>query len=72
MPSTPLARASRHCLLAPTQPVFTFDHPNWSDPIDNSRYIRLWYERPAEDGAAALHGFAGYFECSLYKVRLRV
>lgn len=53
--------------MAPTQPVFTFEHPNWSDPIDNNRAIRLVYDRPAEAGSAALHGFAGYFECSLYK-----
>lgn len=57
----------RHHLLAPTQPVFTFEHPNWSDPIDNARYARLVFERPADAGGAALHGFAGYFECSLYK-----
>ena len=57
----------RHYLLAPTQPVFTFEHPNWSDPIDNARYARLVFERPADAGGAALHGFAGYFECSLYK-----
>ncbi len=59
--------ARRHCLLAPTQPVFTFNHPNRQEPIDNSRYIRLSFPRDPSAGSAALHGFAGYFECQLYK-----
>jgi protein arginine N-methyltransferase 5 len=46
-------------VLSPPQPVFTFEHPNRAAKIDNSRAISLRFERPAEDGASLLHGFAG-------------
>ncbi|PNW85217.1 hypothetical protein CHLRE_03g176550v5 [Chlamydomonas reinhardtii] len=62
-----VVRLHRHYLLAPTQPLFTFVHPNTDAPIDNSRYDSLVFSRDPADGAAVLHGFAGYFECALYK-----
>jgi hypothetical protein len=46
--------------------VFKFDHPNWQQPIDNSRSITLTFNRPAAQGSGVLHGFAGYFESVLY------
>ena len=60
------ARLCRHYLLAPTQPLFTFVHPNTERPIDNARYGSLVFERDPAAGGAMLHGFAGYFECVLY------
>lgn len=45
------------------QPVFTFDHPNMSKPIDNRRFKMLHFNSTA---AAVLHGFAGYFDAVLY------
>nr|CAG4646084.1 EOG090X028A [Macrothrix elegans] len=50
--------------LAEPQALFTFTHPNREDPIDNSRYeIRKF---PIKFDSV-LHGFAGYFEVTLYK-----
>ncbi|CAD7703043.1 unnamed protein product, partial [Ostreobium quekettii] len=54
-------------ILAPPQPVFTFEHPNRSSNIDNSRYISITFERPEGSPGALMHGFAGYFETVLYK-----
>jgi len=50
--------------LAPPQALFKFDHPNLSSVIDNNRYSELSFD-PVSD--SVLHGFAGYFECQLYK-----
>jgi protein arginine N-methyltransferase 5 len=50
--------------LAPPQPLFTFSHPNRSKMIDNSRYSILKFKT---GGDSVLHGFGGYFECTLYK-----
>jgi len=50
--------------LAPPQPLFTFTHPNLDKIIDNSRYSELKFETC---GNSVLHGFGGYFECTLYK-----
>jgi protein arginine N-methyltransferase 5 len=60
--------------LAPPQPVFRFEHPNpvadgvggASAAVDNARAATLTFERPPEHGAGELHGFAGYFESTLY------
>lgn len=49
----------RHCLLAPTQEMFTFQHPNYDAPIDNNRYKHVIFQRPADAGSAIMHGFAG-------------
>lgn len=54
-------------MLAPPQPVFTFQHPNNDAPIDNNRSITLTFERSPELGSAEIHGLVGYFESVLYK-----
>eukprot|EP01018_Ginkgo_biloba_P031681 Gb_23660 [translate_table: standard] len=53
--------------LSPSQPVFTFTHPNFSPKKDNRRYKKLYFELPEETGSALVHGFAGYFDATLYK-----
>lgn len=50
--------------LAPSKPVFRFEHPNRAPVIDNSRYTAV---RFAACVTAVVHGFAGYFEAVLYK-----
>lgn len=50
--------------LSPPQPLFTFSHPNREKLIDNSRYSELSFPIVAD---SVLHGFGGYFECTLYK-----
>lgn len=49
--------------LALPQPLFTFKHP-LSGKIDNSRYE---VKNFTVDMDSELHGFGGYFECTLYK-----
>eukprot|EP01111_Echinosteliopsis_oligospora_P016075 TRINITY_DN6562_c0_g1_i1.p1 TRINITY_DN6562_c0_g1~~TRINITY_DN6562_c0_g1_i1.p1 ORF type:complete len:633 (+),score=164.75 TRINITY_DN6562_c0_g1_i1:120-2018(+) len=72
-------------ILAESQPVFTFIHPNVDHKafpadlakslngihgihkvtqLDNSRYIKLIFEVNTD---STVHGFAGYFDCKLYK-----
>ncbi|XP_023343008.1 protein arginine N-methyltransferase 5 [Eurytemora carolleeae] len=46
------------------QPLFTFDHPNLDRIIDNSRFKELDFKIRCD---SVLHGFGGYFECTLYK-----
>lgn len=53
-------------MLAPPEAVFTFEHPNASNPIDNSRAAALSFARAPEDGGGEVHGFGGYFEATLY------
>ncbi|KAF2362290.1 PRMT5 oligomerization domain [Trinorchestia longiramus] len=50
--------------IAPSQPLFTFQHPNLSATIDNSRHGALQFQ-VTED--SVMHGIAGYFEATLYK-----
>jgi len=50
--------------LSPPQELFTFRHPNRSELIDNSRYKEVTFNIIAD---SVLHGFGGYFECTLYK-----
>jgi len=52
--------------LARESPVFHFEHPNGLPihEIDNTRYACLSF---TADCTAALHGFAGSFESTLYK-----
>lgn len=50
--------------LAAPQAVFTFEHPNDAATVDNRRYACL---RFSASGSALIHGFAGYFDCTLYK-----
>ncbi|KAL4443757.1 hypothetical protein ABPG75_011494 [Micractinium tetrahymenae] len=52
--------------LAPTQEVFTFEHPNRVERIDNTRSIRLEFEC-TPPGGTVCHGFAGYFDAQLYR-----
>ncbi|XP_068639169.1 protein arginine N-methyltransferase 5-like [Aristolochia californica] len=54
-------------MLAPTQPVFTFEHPDYTVKKSNQRYKRLRFEIPPDTGSAIVHGFAGYFDAKLYK-----
>ncbi|XP_052211618.1 protein arginine N-methyltransferase 1.5 isoform X2 [Diospyros lotus] len=53
--------------LAPTQPVFTFTHPDNSTTKCNQRYKKIQFEIPHDTGAVMVHGFAGYFDSMLYK-----
>lgn len=53
--------------LAPCQPVFTFTHPDITCNKDNQRYTKLTFEIPSDTGSALVHGFAGYFDSTLYK-----
>ncbi|KAL9259330.1 arginine N-methyltransferase 1.5-like protein [Drosera capensis] len=53
--------------LAPCQPVFTFTHPNHSPEKTNERYTKLQFDIPEDTGSALVHGFAGYFDATLYK-----
>ncbi|KAI4337395.1 hypothetical protein L6164_015819 [Bauhinia variegata] len=53
--------------LAPTQPVFTFTHPKRSNMESNLRYKKLQFMIPNDTGSALVHGFAGYFDATLYK-----
>ncbi|XP_031565101.1 protein arginine N-methyltransferase 5-like [Actinia tenebrosa] len=49
--------------LSKPQECFTFIHPN-KETFDNSRYITLNFD---VDTSAMIHGFAGYFEATLFK-----
>ncbi|WCJ30569.1 Protein arginine N-methyltransferase 5 [Euphorbia peplus] len=53
--------------LAPSQPVFTFTHPNYTSQKSNHRYKKLQFEIANDTGSAMVHGFAGYFDAELYK-----
>ncbi|KAB7501407.1 Protein arginine N-methyltransferase 5 [Armadillidium nasatum] len=50
--------------LAPSQPLFTFSHPNRDSVIDNRRYKSLQFKIVID---SVIHGLAGYFETTLYK-----
>ncbi|XP_002130195.2 protein arginine N-methyltransferase 5 [Ciona intestinalis] len=57
--------------LSPSKPVFTFTHPaeaaeNESDKthLKNSRQAELRFSMPCD---TMVHGFSGYFHCTLYK-----
>ena len=49
--------------LSRALPVFTFAHPNRSPVIDNSRF---WQGEFPIAQASTCHGFAGYFDATLY------
>lgn len=59
-----VVKIHRGKLAAPTQPVFTFTHPNRAAVIDNSRYAKVHFDVTETN---MIHGFAGYFEAVLYK-----
>ncbi|XP_033223876.1 protein arginine N-methyltransferase 5 [Belonocnema kinseyi] len=50
--------------IAPTQPLFTFEHPNRNNIIDNSRYEMRKFSVQQN---SILHGFSGYFDAVLYE-----
>jgi protein arginine N-methyltransferase 5 len=62
-----VVKLHRYSLIAEPEEVFTFHHPNEDRVIDNQRYEKLRFERPAESAAATMHGFAGYFDAKLYE-----
>ncbi|KAL0277779.1 UNVERIFIED_CONTAM: hypothetical protein PYX00_004944 [Menopon gallinae] len=51
-------------IIARNQPLFTFHHPNYDNPIDNTRYKCLTFEVEQD---CVLHGFSGFFDTVLYK-----
>ncbi|XP_027075061.2 protein arginine N-methyltransferase 1.5 [Coffea arabica] len=62
-----VVKLHRVARLASTQPVFTFAHPESSTKRKNDRYKKLEFEIPCDTGSAMVHGFAGYFDATLYK-----
>ncbi|KAF7137514.1 hypothetical protein RHSIM_Rhsim07G0173800 [Rhododendron simsii] len=62
-----VVKLHRVARLAPSQPVFTFTHPEYSTTKDNQRYKKLQFEIPHDSGSVMVHGFAGYFDATLYK-----
>lgn len=50
--------------IADPKKVFEFVHPNRDDVIDNTRFIELEFDATID---CVLTGFAGYFDCVLYK-----
>lgn len=62
-----VVKLHRVARLAPSQPVFTFMHPEHSDKKSNQRYKKLHFRLPTDTGSAMVHGFAGYFDAVLYK-----
>lgn len=51
-------------IIAPAQPLFTFDHPRNHLENNNDRYATLTFDIKQD---CTLHGFAGYFNAILYK-----
>eukprot|EP00943_MAST-04B_sp_MAST-4B-sp1_P006048 g6048.t1 len=49
--------------IASAKKCFTFHHPNWDDEIDNKRFKKILFKAAAN---TVCHGFAGYFESTLY------
>ena len=49
--------------LGPPVPAFTFEHPNPALPVDNARVTRA---RWTAASAGVVHGFAGYFDATLF------
>ncbi|OMO91105.1 Protein arginine N-methyltransferase PRMT5 [Corchorus olitorius] len=42
--------------LAPSKPVFTFNHPDYSTKKSNQRYTKLQFAIPQDTGSAMVHG----------------
>ncbi|GMP67567.1 hypothetical protein CsSME_00027510 [Camellia sinensis var. sinensis] len=50
-----------------------FTHPEYSITRSNQQYMKLQFEMPNDTRSALVHGFAGYFDATLYKdVRLGI
>uniref|UniRef100_A0A5B6ZHV2 Protein arginine N-methyltransferase n=1 Tax=Davidia involucrata TaxID=16924 RepID=A0A5B6ZHV2_DAVIN len=62
-----VVKLHRVASLAPSQPVFTFTHPEYSNNKSNQRYKKLQFVIPIDTGSTMVHGFAGYFDATLYK-----
>ena len=62
-----VVKLHRCSLISDPAEVFTFEHPNRADVIDNSRYAKLRWRRNPGSHAATMHGFAGYFDAKLYE-----
>ncbi|ACO69780.1 protein arginine methyltransferase [Micromonas commoda] len=62
-----VVKLHRCSLIADPAEVFTFEHPNHADVVDNSRYAKLRWRREPRSHAATMHGFAGYFDAKLYE-----
>uniref|UniRef100_A0A8V5GF11 Protein arginine N-methyltransferase 5 n=1 Tax=Melopsittacus undulatus TaxID=13146 RepID=A0A8V5GF11_MELUD len=58
-----VVRLHNYHQLASPQPCFTFQHPNPEPTNDNSRFRVMTFGIGAD---SVLHGFAGYFETTLY------
>ncbi|GFQ03706.1 protein arginine n-methyltransferase 1.5 [Phtheirospermum japonicum] len=62
-----VVKLHRVARLADTQPVFTFVHPEDLTKTNNQRYKKLHFDIPSDTGSTLIHGFAGYFDATLYK-----
>ena len=62
-----VVKLHRCSLISDPAEVFTFEHPNRADVVDNSRYAKLRWRREPRSHAATMHGFAGYFDAKLYE-----
>ncbi|KAK6116946.1 hypothetical protein DH2020_049321 [Rehmannia glutinosa] len=62
-----VVKLHRVARLAHTQPVFTFTHPEDLSKTSNQRYKKLRFDIPSDTGSSLIHGFAGYFDATLYK-----
>eukprot|EP00802_Teleaulax_amphioxeia_P009695 Tamp_09716.p1 GENE.Tamp_09716~~Tamp_09716.p1 ORF type:complete len:607 (+),score=96.89 Tamp_09716:138-1958(+) len=61
--TTFVVKMHQHKVLSEAQECWTFEHPNYDQPIDNTRQCTLRFN---VERASCLHGFAGYFDCKLY------
>jgi protein arginine N-methyltransferase 5 len=50
----------RYQEIAASQPVFTFRHPNFEDPIDNDRYTTLEFQNHRQNGVGTYHYFKNF------------
>lgn len=50
--------------IAPAQPLFKFEHPNWNNPGNNERYAKLTFNCEQN---CVLTAFVGFFDTVLYK-----
>ena len=60
-----VTKLHRFSPLADSLPVFSFSHPTAAQP-NNARYARLTFTNRTGSPAALCHGFAGYFEATLF------
>ena len=58
-----VVKIHNYASLGETKLCFRFVHPNWSERIDNRRFVKLEFKIRCD---ATLHGFAGYFHSNLF------